>query len=117
MKRHALIYGWSEQNEASFGVQKIEFDLVPSEDLVSVASDGKLVGDVIPDGCWYLKYSQAKNACRQYWLDQIKIARAAIRSLSKIKVVRQFINSCETCGAICDEPTIVCDGCESGEEI
>ena len=30
--------------------------------------------------------------------------------------VKAASHSCETCGADCDEPTIVCDGCAEGNE-
>jgi hypothetical protein len=84
-KRYLYIYGWTEQNEAAYGVTKREFDCVPGEDMVTIAEDGELSGQVIPEGTWFLSFTEAKQAAVKYWTRQRDIARRALKQIREAK--------------------------------
>jgi hypothetical protein len=84
-KRYSHLYGWTEQNEAAYGVIKIEHDICPSEDQATIDHDGSLYGPSIPDGTWFLTFREAKSAAIKVWTYNRDLARRAISAIREQK--------------------------------
>lgn len=76
-----IVYGWEEQNEAAWGIQKRS---MPKEYVESINDDGS-VNIINSDGCWFLKFCVAKKAVVEYWKNKKKIANLAITEINKMK--------------------------------
>lgn len=87
-KHYTHIYGWEEQNESSWGVHTLDFDTIPGEDgiLFAPGLGGLLIHhDLLPPGCWYLTFGEAKRAAIKHWKEQLSIAKAALAHLNQQK--------------------------------
>lgn len=83
MKRK--IYGWVEQNAASWGIEVREIDLDDYEEgQIVFDKDGSVYGDV-PHGIWFSSFSHAKRAAIAEWTDTLKTARCALRDIRRLK--------------------------------
>lgn len=67
------IYGWSEQNEACYGLEARVIDWDEEDDL-TVNPDGSIDGLYL-DGQWFTTFSAAKRAVLKYWHREIATAR------------------------------------------
>lgn len=82
-RHYKKVYGWSEQNVCSWGVDTRAVDLVPSEDGVTLDEDGRLCGGDFYKGDWFLTFAAAKRAALALWLDRLTTARQALASIRK----------------------------------
>ena len=89
MKRLKRIYGWTEQNEASFGIDVIdvpeEVDILPEH--IDKETNEILCIRGLPEGQWYPKFLQAKKALILHWKRQQTVAKQALAKVRKTKLV------------------------------
>ena len=82
-RHYKEVFGWTEQNECSWGITKRNVDLIPSEDGVSVYEDGRLFGPEFDEGDWFISFTAAKKAVMQLWRERLQVAKEAIKSIRK----------------------------------
>lgn len=80
------LYGWNEQNECAYFLDRID---VETSDIANDAFECKEERFVLNrrrgEGRWFTTFSAAKKEALAMWRYQIKIARSAIRDISKTK--------------------------------